>query len=312
MSIFKNWFIEYKNYKGYKKNSKRKSLRGLPANWQLQLVDQVSPEYRLNVILIALTGCRPVEFSKIIKDNPPGAIIQIEGGNLKIQLPGGKHDGKHKGHEHRTLYFDPGQNHFAKGLVDLLKDSDDGKRIIGLPEGKTVKQLRDHGWYIGNKLFPGVSLYSLRHAFASNIKGEVCRKSETDFIDELEKEAASRFRLFLDSNPNASIKAQKNYLASSEFKELVFQREKELREEIRIDHKKEIARALGQASTKTQQNYGLLLLGRGGSGMLKAEASGSVKVANAKPFKSESKACTSASVSSQNQDNNSSPRNFPR
>lgn len=269
----------YENYAGYQKNSKRKSLKGLPSNWQSQYLNCVKPEYKMNILIMAMTGCRPGEFAKGIGSQAPGVLAQLDkDGIVNLRVFGIK-----KGQIHRNYKLDPDTIMFAQVLKDLIIATGGKPRIVGLPEGKTVKQLCNHASHIGRKIFNDVSLYSLRHQFSANIKAEESEKAKAEIIAitaGYEKAYQTKYindnkhrlyRLSRDESRNDVLTHMTGHMPLAKAV---------IRKTIWDEHMKKVAACLGQKVTRTQQNYGAIAQGGKATGLIDIKASGPIKVSD--------------------------------
>lgn len=76
--------------KDSKKNSKRNDMYFLPKDWRQKIINKIDPKYKLDVLLFAITGCRPEELVRGIE-----ATVKSDRLILKIQSAKTK-DGKIK------------------------------------------------------------------------------------------------------------------------------------------------------------------------------------------------------------------------
>lgn len=139
-----------------RRSSKRLSLRGLPNNWRQQLVAAAaSQEMTQAILLMAATGVRPSELEKGIEVTP------IQGG-VRVMVRGTKTD---RNHGQPTRAFE-----VFSDLAEAL--AQEGTNFIKV---KRANQLSVQIGRLGRRLFgcqrqETVSAYSLRHAFASDLK----------------------------------------------------------------------------------------------------------------------------------------------
>tara|TARA_B100000614_G_scaffold240978_1_gene241774 strand:- start:415 stop:1497 length:1083 start_codon:yes stop_codon:yes gene_type:complete len=195
-----------------KTNSKRKSIAGLPADWQDIIYQNVAAKYKNAVLGLMLTGCRPEELRKGIN------IFMSEQGLIGVKIDGAKVSST-KGHRYRILYFDPDANPLNKAFKQILTMQ--GSIKIRLPErnpenpdsARTVNAFTRAVKYTAGKAgrkFAKVSPYTFRHQKSADLKKE--------------------------------------------------------------GHSKEMVAAfLGHRSTRTQQQYGSVQQGRGGTGISRVE-----------------------------------------
>lgn len=149
----------FKGAPGDDKRRKRRSLVRKPETWRWDLIRALPREDRLPVLVMACTGCRPVELER-------GVQLEVQGRDVVARIRGAKVR-KRQGQPERTLYLSGGE------LVEKL-------RAYLLKYGaRTVRQARSEklrstfrrvvagmGW----KGQP-VSYYSFRHQFSSDLKG---------------------------------------------------------------------------------------------------------------------------------------------
>lgn len=136
--------------------SKRGSLRGLPANWRQMMLEAmhdstVGPA----LLLMAATGVRPSEVANGV------AVTPIDDG-VRVVVQGTKTD---RGHGQPLRIFE-----IQSELAVLLAQH--GEQLIKVDR---ANQISVEAGRIGRKLFgcrgvASVSAYSLRHAFASDLK----------------------------------------------------------------------------------------------------------------------------------------------
>lgn len=149
----------------------RKSKRNngkLPDDWRETLAKRM-PTWRSQVLVCAVTGCRPAEIEL-------GIRLAVNGGQLKAVVRG-KKTGPYSGQEQRMLAWDlKDSGPLVLELADQVKKAG-GSLLVnyaghdGKNPAKTFSQAMTQA---GKRCFPGnkVSLtpYSLRHAAASDAK----------------------------------------------------------------------------------------------------------------------------------------------
>ncbi len=141
-----------------RRSSKRASLRGLPRNWRDQRVAAVSkPALRRAILLMAATGVRPSEVEQ-------GVSVQPVDGGIQVVVKGTKTDRQH-GQPIRVFEV---HSDLARALAQALEGTDSIKV-------EKANQLSVQVGRLGRRLFgkgsrETVSAYSLRHAFASDLK----------------------------------------------------------------------------------------------------------------------------------------------
>lgn len=154
-----------------KKAGKRRSIRGLPADWREKMLAAATPAHKLTVAISAATGCRPAELEKGIRIERVGEkiVATIKGAKVRYDQKTGK---RISGLIERRLELDPASGLLAKYIAKAL------------PEGGIVTVNR---WTGGDAIrraaqkcgFKKVTPYSLRHQFASDRKGEGMDRAES-------------------------------------------------------------------------------------------------------------------------------------
>lgn len=149
------------------RKSKRESLVGLPQYWPLKIYDELTDDYKLPFLLLALTGCRPAEIGKGIK-----IFVQDE---LLVCIINGAKVSKTKGHTTRSLTFDSQKNIYAKIIHNNFTQDSINEFVVRTPDGKdakAVKKFCDKVRHTAQRKLgmKGVSAYSLRHQAASDLK----------------------------------------------------------------------------------------------------------------------------------------------
>ncbi len=142
-----------------KSKSKRGSLAGLPDNWRDQLIDAIPVKHKLHCAIMILTGARPEELGKSIE------LCALSDSKLEIFIRGAKVSGNtDAGQSWRRLIF-------RGGLSEKIRQSvltRDGKITVAPKQGLGLqKAIAAAAQRLG---FQGVSAYSLRHAFAADLK----------------------------------------------------------------------------------------------------------------------------------------------
>lgn len=138
-----------------RRSSKRASLRGLPNDWRQRLVAAASQDLKRAILLMAATGVRPSEIEKGVEVTPvPGGV--------RVMVRGSKIDRNH-GQPLRAFEV------YSELALALAQEN---SQIIKV---QRANQLSVEIGRLGRRLFGAhrqatVSAYSLRHAFASDIK----------------------------------------------------------------------------------------------------------------------------------------------
>lgn len=139
------------------RQTKRTSLRGLPSDWREQLVSAAQKSrYAKQLQVMALCGCRPAELARgviVTRSQNGDLVLRIEGAKVSARTGGGQ--------SWREVTIDA-DHPLAAGL-------DDGRYAV--PTAKAIEEAVSH---FAKRLWPGkksaISAYSLRHAFASDVK----------------------------------------------------------------------------------------------------------------------------------------------
>lgn len=136
--------------KKHHRNSKKASIQKLPDDWKEQLLASMSKHRYLNVIrILACVGCRPVEIAK-------GVYVRHQEDGIHFEINGAKVD-EARGQEWREIVL-PLDHPIASTISKRLHWAG-GKSISETITRKALK--------LG---FEGVSAYSFRHQFASDLK----------------------------------------------------------------------------------------------------------------------------------------------
>lgn len=154
-----------------KKAGKRRSIRGLPADWREKMLAAATPAHKLTIAISAATGCRPAELAKGIKIERDGEkiVAVIKGAKVRYDQKTGK---RISGIIERRLELDPASGPLAAYIAKAL------------PEGGLVAVNR---WTGGDAIrraaqkcgYKKVTPYSLRHQFAADRKGEGMDRAES-------------------------------------------------------------------------------------------------------------------------------------
>lgn len=155
-----------------KRETKRKDLWKLPANWCELLIERM-PNYRAQVAISALCGCRPWELEA-------GIAVSVSDGVLKLRISGAK-VGQHSGQEWREITWKlPTMNPLAVMVAQMaLKNG--GQLLVKTANARAFSGAMRSA---GRRAFPGfshtITPYSLRHQVASDMKA-------ADLGDEISK-----------------------------------------------------------------------------------------------------------------------------
>lgn len=142
------------------RHSKRKDLRGLPADWRERMVARL-PNYRLAVLVQAVTGCRPDELVN-------GVQLEIQSGYLVATIKGSKVTAKTGQPWRRLLWRVDSESPLVRNLV------------VEVQAGASMAKIKSAKAYSGAVRAAGarewperkttVTPYCFRHAAASDMK----------------------------------------------------------------------------------------------------------------------------------------------
>ena len=148
-----------------KGSSKRKSLRGLPTDWQVMIAKSMPAACALSWLTQSLTGCRAAELEKGVS-----LTLSTDGSMIRAKVLGAKIT-EHAGQPYRELVMGT-QSGVAAALVPLLKR---GVELdVGL--GRRLDAYRKMVGRYGDAMFPGrsgwtsISPYSARNQMKSDLK----------------------------------------------------------------------------------------------------------------------------------------------
>ena len=132
------------------RNSKKASIQKLPGDWKEQLLASMSEHRYFNVIsILACVGCRPVEIDK-------GVYVRHRKDGIHIEINSAKVD-EARGQEWREIVL-PLDHPIASKIPERLYWA--GSKSISETITREAVKLG----------FEGVSAYSFRHQFASDLK----------------------------------------------------------------------------------------------------------------------------------------------
>lgn len=145
-------------YTDKKIEGKRKSLKGLPKDWIGQLIGVLPIQHQNAALLMAVTGCRPVELKN-------GVLLElVDDDRLRITIKGAKYKKNKQGQKERVLTI---ASWTVPGLFNLAYEQ---PREIWISRESYRKAVRRAIDKLG---FKGVSPYSFRHQFAADLKAEL-------------------------------------------------------------------------------------------------------------------------------------------
>lgn len=149
------------------RNSKRKALRGLPADWRERLMTRLH-KYRIPFLLAAITGCRPAELAK-------GIRIWIENDHLIAEISGVKVK-ELSGQPVRKLEWAiPTGNQLVQSLLAVIQQHPQGDVMhVSIEDPRrfsdAIRAAARREWPRRNA---SITAYCLRHAAASDNKAEL-------------------------------------------------------------------------------------------------------------------------------------------
>lgn len=145
-------------YTDEKIEGKRKSLKGLPKDWIGQLIGVLPIQHQNAALLMAVTGCRPVELKS-------GVLLElVDDDRLRITIKGAKYRKGKQGQKERVLTI---ASWTVPGLFNLAYEE---PREIWINRESYRKAVRRAIDKLG---FKGVSPYSFRHQFAADLKAQL-------------------------------------------------------------------------------------------------------------------------------------------
>lgn len=165
------------------RKSKRASLCNLPQNWRERLVADMPQKHRTRCMIIAVTGARPEEMHRPVK------LLALPSGTLQVTFQGAKtSELTLGGQEWRRMTLRGGLASELWALVERHGGSVRLSPTVGLGLQKSITATAARLGY------PEISAYSLRHAFAADLKkanldddlislalGHVSRKSKSSY-----------------------------------------------------------------------------------------------------------------------------------
>jgi integrase len=142
------------------RHSKRKDLRGLPADWRERMVARL-PNYRLAVLVQAVTGCRPDELVN-------GVQLEIQSGYLVATIKGSKVTAKTGQPWRRLLWQVDSESPLVRHLVAAVQA---GASMAKIENAKAYSgAVRAAGAREWPRRKTTVTPYCFRHAAASDMK----------------------------------------------------------------------------------------------------------------------------------------------
>lgn len=146
--------------------SKRRSLKGLPADWRELMLKGVTGAEREILLVLSAGGLRPEEISKgvLVTPHENGILLKVHGAKVT----------ESSGQPLRTFFV---SNQFAAELAQ------GGERVIKAQKANTLSQwVRRHAKKVfGTRRYP-VSAYSFRHQFSADVKASGSSDSDTSAL----------------------------------------------------------------------------------------------------------------------------------
>lgn len=153
------------------RKSKRNSSSGLVVDWREQLCLRAGASKYFNAILTAsLTGCRPVELSSGINFR----IDKFDGKDFLVASINGAKITQKNGQPNRELFFAlPGDSHLIR-MMSYAVTQNGGTLNVQIDNAKTFSgAVTRFAKLLWPKHKTDITAYSLRHAFASDLKSSV-------------------------------------------------------------------------------------------------------------------------------------------
>lgn len=160
------------------RHGKKSSLLKLPKDWREQMADKAHGQFRIPAIVALLTGCRPAELET-------GVLIERIGNHLYATIKGAKVTDK-AGQEQRR--FRIAAHPVANLLIDIMSKSEETSRsiLVKVAHGNSVTT---HLRSVGEKLWPGrkesITVYTARHAMASDCKASIHAGADPDLVSQV-------------------------------------------------------------------------------------------------------------------------------
>lgn len=155
--------------KEVKQKASKRKLTGLPENWRMELLSNITYGWKSIYLVQAVTGCRPAEIAKGIK-------LQFKDGKLTAAVEGAKL-GQFSGQKLRSMVWDvENPSPLVAELIKLVPDNgvwttiNYSKISSSNPASAYSTAVRDAGKRAFPKRPGTMTPYSLRHAAASDLK----------------------------------------------------------------------------------------------------------------------------------------------
>lgn len=151
------------------KKTKRNSLIGLnKINWREKLVNESKgSKYGTEILIMTLCGCRPSEMVN-------GVQVIRNANHLEIYIMGAKYSvNNQSGQPWRKIVVDITNPIFSKMVANLQSGFYSIEKVNGIEDA-----ISHFGLKVVNRKTNKISAYSLRHAFASDLKGSGLSKAD--------------------------------------------------------------------------------------------------------------------------------------
>lgn len=173
-----------------KKQTKRKSLRGLPKDWPERVLSEVPEQYKKLAAIAHLSGCRPSEFEKPVR-------VILTKGKLEVIIFGSKYDAEFRGQKKRRLIFSISTPQAEAVQFELFGSHSSGQVFVQFqgketPSSFSKSYKRAAVRALGKTKGKQVSPYSARHLFSANLKKE--RFSQDQIAKALGQQSAASQR----------------------------------------------------------------------------------------------------------------------
>jgi integrase len=161
--------------------SKRQHMRKMVWDWRELIIEKAMPKWKLQILVLAVTGCRPEELRKGVSFAFVGNLLickiigaKVKKGKILVKKTQGNGTSAmvlveyQAGQESRELHFELNKNPLVDKLAIMLK----GKNTIVKTANKS--SLTSAISRVGKKLWPqrkhAITAYCFRHQLASDLK----------------------------------------------------------------------------------------------------------------------------------------------
>lgn len=180
-----------------KRRGKKSSLRGLPNDWREQMAENSSGQYHIPMLIVLVTGCRPVELKT-------GVHLEVIDGDLYASINGAKVT-DHSGQEKRILKL--ADNPISLFLKDhALKNNGNITEQVDKPNSIST-HMRSVGKRIWPKRKESITAYTARHAIAADCKDSEQNESVPDFVSQVLGHRADDTKSFYGAKSQSKSKA---------------------------------------------------------------------------------------------------------